>query len=306
MTDASHSFDVLVIHGPNATEFARQFADRLRRIGINPWLAVEQLGYVDPIEGIQHGLQSARDVGVLVDRELTTQPWLPQAMQVLGMAQQRGQRVLAWGGGQWEPGRLGPPPQGLHAIPPDLSEDARLWVAASSLWGQDPGHASTWHEQGQQLWIRPLWDKDAQAQELIARGDLYGAADLYSDILDADPDQIWAQIARGRIWLDLGDFSRAMSDFMTASDVAGDIPEADLAMGDLYFARKDYERAIQHYTDALAQQPEHALALARRGISFHYRKMYREAMADLERAEQLDPDIPNLATYVAMVRRKAR
>ena len=302
----THSFDVLVVHSPPGTVEARVFADRLRRVSINPWLIVEQLGHVDAIEGLQLGLQYAQHVGLMLEPELTREPWLPEAMALFGQARQRGQRVLAWGFTPWDTYTLGPAPEGMEMVPEQLTEDERLWLAASGLWGQPAGHPSEWQKRGQEIWIQPLWDKDAQAQELVVRGDLYGAADLYSDILDADPDQIWAQIARGRIYLDLGDFSRAMSDFMTAADVAGDIPEADLAMGDLFFARKDYSRAIDHYTAALEQQPDHALALARRGLSFHYRKQNREARADLERAEQLDPDIPNLATYVAMVRRKSR
>lgn len=300
-------FDVLVIHGPHGTETVRSFAERLRRVGFRPWLSFEQLGYdVDPLEGLEIGLQSAQHVGVWLDDELVRQPWLPRAAPLLGMARQRGQRIIAWGSAWWDPQRLGPPPIWAGSIPADLTEDERLWIATCGLQGESPGPRDMWHGRGQALWEQPLWEKEEQAQELVNRGDLYGAAELYSDILDSEPEHVPAQIARGRLYLDLGDYGRAMSDFMTAQDLDPDCADADLAMADLFFARKDYARAIEHYNTALAQVPDQALALTRRGLSLHYRNKHREALADLERAQQIDPDLPNLATLVAKVRRKAR
>ena len=60
---------------------------------------------------------------------------------------------------------------------------------------------------------------------------------LFSDVLDADPDCVEAFVGRGRLYLDLGDYSRAMSDFMTSEDLSPDNPEPQVAIGDLYFAR---------------------------------------------------------------------
>ncbi|MEN0064426.1 MAG: tetratricopeptide repeat protein [Myxococcota bacterium] len=143
-----------------------------------------------------------------------------------------------------------------------------------------------------------------EARNALSGGDLAAAADLFSDVIDADPDHVEAHVSRGRVFLDLGDYSRAMSDFMVAEEIAQDNPEPQVAIGDLYFARKDYRRAIEYFNAALEMDPEHAMAFCRRGISHYYRKNYNDALEDLLHAQQLRPDIPNLTTYVAMAQKK--
>ena len=125
----------------------------------------------------------------------------------------------------------------------------------------------------------------SRAQAVAASGSLQEGADLYSDVIDADPDHVAAHVARGRLYLDLGDYSRAMSDFMVAEEIAADSPEPQVAIGDLYFARKDYRKAIEYFNAALDMSPNHAMAFCRRGISHYYRKNYRDALDDLLRAQ---------------------
>jgi len=144
----------------------------------------------------------------------------------------------------------------------------------------------------------------AEAERAAAGGDLGAAADFFSDVVDADPEHHEAFVARGRVFLDLGDYSRAMSDFMVAEEIIPNNPEPQVAIGDLYFARKDYRRAIEYFNAALDLDPEHAMAFCRRGISHYYRKNYNDALEDLLHAQQLRPDIPNLTTYVAMAQKK--
>jgi hypothetical protein len=142
------------------------------------------------------------------------------------------------------------------------------------------------------------------AQAAAMSGNLQGGADLYTDLIDQDPDNVEAHVARGRLYLDLGDYSRAMSDFMVAEDLANTDPEPQVAIGDLYFARKDYRKAIEYFDQALLLQPNHAMAFCRRGISHYYRKNYPDAVTDLEKAKKIDPEIANIGTYISMARKK--
>jgi tetratricopeptide (TPR) repeat protein len=144
----------------------------------------------------------------------------------------------------------------------------------------------------------------AAALAAAQNGNLQQGADLYSDLIDQDPDNLEAHVARGRLYLDLGDYSRAMSDFMVAEDFAPTDPEPQVAIGDLYFARKDYRKAIDYFDQALQLAPNHAMAFCRRGISHYYRKNYQEAVVDLEKAKKLDPDIANIQTYISMAKKK--
>ncbi|HHO54536.1 MAG TPA: tetratricopeptide repeat protein [Deltaproteobacteria bacterium] len=144
----------------------------------------------------------------------------------------------------------------------------------------------------------------ARAQAAAAAGQLHQGAELYSDVIDADPDHVAAHVARGRLYLDLGDYSRAMSDFIVSEGIAADSPEPQVAIGDLYFARKDYRKAIEYFNAALEMSPNHAMAFCRRGVSHYHRKNYQEALNDLLKAQRIQPDIPNITTYVSMAKKK--
>ena len=136
------------------------------------------------------------------------------------------------------------------------------------------------------------------------RSDLAKAIQAYTDVVDLRHDRGDAYIGRGRAYLELGDYSSAMSDFQRAEDLQPDRPDSHVAMGDLYFARKEYRRAIEFYDQAVELDGSHAMARCRRGISHYYRKNYRQAFQDLQRAYSLDPEIPNIRKYVQMAVKK--
>ena len=92
-----------------------------------------------------------------------------------------------------------------------------------------------------------------------------------------------------------------MSDFPKAQDSAPHSPLPHVELGDLFFARKDYSRAVQHYTDALERDPGHAMALCRRGICQHYRRRPDSALDDLRSAARINPEIANIDRYIRMV-----
>jgi tetratricopeptide (TPR) repeat protein len=137
-----------------------------------------------------------------------------------------------------------------------------------------------------------------------ARGDLTRAIQAFTDVLDLRHDRADAYIGRGRCYLELGDYSSAMSDFQRAEDLWPNRPDPHVAMGDLYYNRKEYRRAIEFYDHAVEFDSSHAMARCRRGISHYYRKNFRQAFQDLQRAYQLDPDIPNIRKYVQMAVKK--
>ena len=91
---------------------------------------------------------------------------------------------------------------------------------------------------------------------------------------------------------------------MVAEEVDDQSAEPKVAIGDLYFHRKDYRKAIECFDTALQMSPNHAMAFCRRGISHYYRKNYQQALVDLEKASSIDPDIPNIASFISMAKRK--
>jgi tetratricopeptide (TPR) repeat protein len=141
----------------------------------------------------------------------------------------------------------------------------------------------------------------SEAVAAVEAGQLDLAVQLYGDVLDLEPDNLGARISRGRAQLNLGEQAAAMSDFQRAQDSAPESAEPLCAMGDLFFARKDYARAISRYDQALQLHPEHAMALCRRGIGHHYLGQAALALEDLEQARQLAPEIRSIDRYVSMV-----
>ena len=137
-----------------------------------------------------------------------------------------------------------------------------------------------------------------------ARQSVAEAVALYGDVLDAQPEHIGARLARGRLLLDLGDYVAAASDLQRAETVAADRPDLHAALGDLFFARKDYRRAQGHYDSAVALDGSHAHALYKRGLGKYYRKEFPDAVEDLERAKKLDGSLPGLDNFLDRARRK--
>lgn len=153
---------------------------------------------------------------------------------------------------------------------------------------------------------RQIADHFQQAKLATRQGDFRGAISLLSDVVQAAPDQLQARLERGRAYLAISDYNRAMNDFVAAEDLAPYDPEPPTAMGELYFARKDYARAIGSFDVALSLLPEQGMVHFLRGLSHFHRRNYPLALEDLLVARKLSPEIPNLETHVALAERKVK
>jgi len=145
-----------------------------------------------------------------------------------------------------------------------------------------------------------------QAREALTSGALDQAITALSDVLDIQPGHLDARLTRGRCWSEQGQYSAALSDFRRAEDVAPLSAAPAFEMANLYFGKKAYEQAIHLYSQAINQDPEHAMAHCRRGMSHHFRGQTSQAQSDLQTAMQLDPDIPNIQRYLRMAGRGLR
>ena len=149
-------------------------------------------------------------------------------------------------------------------------------------------------------------DALSHAHHAFRRGALGDAYAHLTDVLDWSPDHLEARLMRGRCARDQGDTTAALSDFTRAMLSAPHSPLPHVDLGDLSFATKDYAQAIDHYTAAIDREPDHAMALCRRGICHHYRRRPDLALGDLESAARIDPDIANINRYIRMVARPSR
>ncbi len=140
--------------------------------------------------------------------------------------------------------------------------------------------------------------------EDAGRRNMAEGALLYGDVLDAEPTRVDALLSRGRLYLDLGDFPAAVSDFLKAEGLQSRDPDVQVALGDLFYGRKDYGKAVSYFNRALAVDGDHAVALARRGMAHYYRRQFSAAIEDLERARQLDSSLAHVDMYISRAKKK--
>lgn len=142
-----------------------------------------------------------------------------------------------------------------------------------------------------------------EADQISARN-VRQAVLLYSDVIDAEPGNLRALVARGRLYLDRGDYTRAASDFLKAEARAPSAVDVQISLGDLFFARKEYGRATAYFDTAVQLDPSHATAWYRRGLTRYYRREFQPALEDLERAKRLDASLPSIDSFVDKARRR--
>ena len=79
-----------------------------------------------------------------------------------------------------------------------------------------------------------------------------------------------------------------------------------MALADAAFEAEAYPEAIDHLSAVIDADPEHAEAWMKRAVSRYFQGDYPAALKDIERAEALDPNLPNLQTYKQMIERKLK
>jgi tetratricopeptide (TPR) repeat protein len=68
-------------------------------------------------------------------------------------------------------------------------------------------------------------------------------------------------------------------------------------VGGVFFERKDWDKAILEYTEAIKHKPDFAEAYLSRGTVYNRKKDWDSAIADLTQGIKLTPDLnPNLVT----------
>ena len=146
---------------------------------------------------------------------------------------------------------------------------------------------------------------DAAAQA-YSSGDIGGAKRLYQQVLAEDPEHFEALIAMGDILLSEKDYQGSLDRFAAAEKVDNSRPAASLGMANVHYQRKQFNKAIRHYTQCLKLDGELAQAFCNRGLSYYYQSNYKKAFLDLMKAYELDPKLPNIKKYLKLVRDKVK
>jgi tetratricopeptide (TPR) repeat protein len=98
---------------------------------------------------------------------------------------------------------------------------------------------------------------------------------------------------RGNAYFAKKDYDRAIADYTEAIRLDPKYVLAYINRGSAYKAKGDYDDAIGDYTEATTIDPEDALAYSKRGNAYEARKNYDRAIADFTEALQLNPNDAN-------------
>ncbi len=143
-----------------------------------------------------------------------------------------------------------------------------------------------------------------KAGQMNAKRQFTPAMELYSKVLDLDKTNFDALISRGVIYSDTKDYKRATEDFRAAQAIDPNRAGSYYGLAELHYNRRQFNKAIKNYSDALKFDDKLAEAWCRRGLSYYYQKNYKQAYLDLFRAYDIKPDLPKIKNFLKLVRNK--
>lgn len=147
------SFDVFLSHASEDKIAVRTFARRLQEAGASVWLDEEQVSPgEDPQEAVVRALSNSRHVVIWITEAWLKKDWtLWELKQFAEAEKSRERRVVPVLLTPWNSAVLGPYLANQIAIPPERSDDERLWLTWCGLSGKKPGPADRWALRGQEL-----------------------------------------------------------------------------------------------------------------------------------------------------------
>ena len=143
-----------------------------------------------------------------------------------------------------------------------------------------------------------------KASQMSARRQYTPAMELYSKVLDLDKQNFDALISRGLIYSETKDYKKATDDFKAAQSIAPDRAGSYYGLAELHYNRRQFNKAIKNYSQALKYDDKLAEAWCRRGLSYYYQKNYKKAYLDLFRAYDINPNLPKIKNFLKLVRNK--
>src|ERR1039458_3211982 len=116
------------------------------------------------------------------------------------------------------------------------------------------------------------------AQAIVACSELIGAGNMADDTLsEAD-----AFYNRGRAYAHKRDYDRAIQDYTQAARLRPSDPNVFDGLGSAYWHKGDYDRTIENYDQALRLRPLDDGALVGRGLAYWAERDYDRAIQDYD------------------------
>lgn len=152
------------------------------------------------------------------------------------------------------------------------------------------------------------------AVPLVDLGDLYAgvrknpdkAMDFYRQAIQVAPKHAGANYALGSLLLARKDTLGAIPFLQTAQEFAGDQnPLPSMALGRAYAQARKWKQSEEAFTRALTIEPNLAEAYLGRSTTYTQTNNRAKAIADLRKAEELNPKNPEAAFRIGMLQQEA-
>jgi len=113
-----------------------------------------------------------------------------------------------------------------------------------------------------------------------------------NEAIQQSPELAQHYLERGKIYVELADYDKALSDINTAIQLDPLSAEVYVARGRVFMATEQYEQALSAYGEAIRQKPDFAYAYALRADVYKQMRMLDQSIADYSEAISLYPEWP--------------
>jgi tetratricopeptide (TPR) repeat protein len=135
-------------------------------------------------------------------------------------------------------------------------------------------------------------DARQQGLQALEDKDYTRAVDLFTRVIDEDPNNADAYVNRGVTYFCRKDYDQAIHDFNAAIRMKPDHKGAYVGRGQAHHYQKNYKQAIADFTEAILINPKDGSALTNRSWAYAREKDYHRAFADCRAAITLAPEDP--------------
>ncbi|MBR1806299.1 MAG: tetratricopeptide repeat protein [Selenomonadaceae bacterium] len=132
-----------------------------------------------------------------------------------------------------------------------------------------------------------------EAWKLWSQNDFNGAAKLFDEAIQLNPNNADAWRGRGTAYAGLKQYERAIQDYDKAIQLNPNLYQAYNNRGNAYNELGQHERAIQDYNKAIQLNPNYATMYYNRGVAYGELKQYEREIQDYDKAIQLKPNYAN-------------
>lgn len=194
----------------------------------------------------------------------------------------------------------------------------KIWQTPKALWQdvvkKSPRLAVGYHALGGIYYEQGLYDtaltyydkalniNPRYLEVLLSRGRIYKLQKNYQEAL-ADFNKVldltagtyqqqgYAYNYRGDVYYALKRYDLALEDYSAAIGRQGRYPNAFNSRGMVYILNKDFDRALKDFNAALQLNPQYASAYSNRGVLYMMQKKYNLAVEDFQEALKINPQL---------------